>query len=158
MKIVADASPLIALAILQKLDLLTSLFDDILVPLAVFTEATREDKPHAEHIRAFAQRFVVSAQNQLAVQVLMNDIDRGEAEAVVLALEKNVPDILIDDAKGRRVAQLNGLYPIGTVGVLLQAKQTGHIQTIKPLLDTLIANRIRISDRLYQKALQLAGE
>ncbi|MCA9962252.1 MAG: DUF3368 domain-containing protein [Anaerolineales bacterium] len=158
MKIVADASPLIALAILQKLDLLTSLFDDILVPLTVFSEATREDKPHAEHIRAFAQGFVVSAQNQLAVQVLLNDIDRGEAEAIVLALEKNVPDILIDDAKGRRVAQLNGLHPIGTVGVLLQAKRIGHIQTIKPLLDTLIANRMRISERLYQQALQLAEE
>ncbi|MEZ4644360.1 MAG: DUF3368 domain-containing protein [Chloroflexota bacterium] len=94
----------------------------------------------------------------MAVQLLLNDIDRGEAEAIVLALEKNVPDILIDDAKGRRVAQLNGLYPIGTVGVLLQAKQTGHIQAIKPLLDTLIANRIRISERLYQQSLQLAGE
>lgn len=128
------------------------------MPPAVFMEATKEDKPHAERIRAFAQRFVVAAQNQLAVQLLLNDIDRGEAEAIVLAFEKNVPDILIDDAKGRRVAQLNGLHPIGKIGVLLQAKRTGHIPTIKPLLDTLIANRIRISERLYREALALAGE
>ncbi len=158
MNIVTDASPLIALAILQRLDLLAKLFEDVFVPTAVFQEATRQEKPLAEAIYNYLQRKVVTVENRLAVQVLAQDVDLGEAEAIVLALERGLADILIDDAKGRRVAQLHGLYPIGTIGVLLQAKQSGFVGEIKPLLDKLLANRIRISNQLCQQALYLAGE
>ncbi|KAA3655714.1 MAG: DUF3368 domain-containing protein [Chloroflexi bacterium] len=158
MNIVADASPLISLAILENLALLPKLFEQILIPRAVFDEATTEGKPHSETIRIFAKDRVVSVNNELAVQLLLNDIHLGEAEAIVLAFEKGVPNILIDDAKGRRFVKLNGLHPIGTIGVLLQAKNTGLVKEVKPLLDKLIANKIRISDQLYVQALQLAHE
>lgn len=158
MKIVADTSPLIAFAILQKLELLTRIFDEIWLPTAVFQEATTPDKPHHQAITQFARDKVKPVQNRLAVQMLTHDVDLGEAEAIILALENGIDDLLIDDAKGRRVARLNGLYPIGTIGVLLQAKQTGHISQVKPLLDTLIAHKIRIGADLYHHALQLAKE
>lgn len=158
MKIVADTSPLIAFAILQKLELLSLIFDEIWLPTAVFQEATTIDKPHRQAIAQFAQNKVKPIQNRLAVQMLTNDVDLGEAEAIVLALENGIDDLLIDDAKGRRVARLNGLYPIGTIGVLLQAKQAGHIPFVKPQLDMLIANKIRIGTNLYRHSLQLAKE
>jgi predicted nucleic acid-binding protein len=158
MKIVVDTSPLIAFAILQKLELLPQIFDEIWLPTAVFQEATTPDKPYHQTIAQFAQDKVQPIQNRLAVQLLINDVDLGEAEAIVLALENGIDDLLIDDAKGRRVARLNGLYPMGTIGVLLQAKQTGHIPQVKPHLDMLIANKIRIGASLYHHALQLAKE
>ncbi len=158
MKIVVNSSPLIAFAILQKLNLLPILFTDILIPQAVYDEVTEHGKPHAESLRVFAQGKVVSAQNQMAVQLLTQDVDRGESEVIVLALENGITDVLIDDAKGRRFASLNGVNPIGTVGILLRAKQQGHIELIKPLLDLLIANRIRIGADLYTRALIRAGE
>jgi len=89
------------------------------------------------------------------VQLLINDIHLGEAEAIVLAFEKGISNILID---GRRFVKLNGLYPIGTIGVLLQAKQKGFVSEVKPLLDKLIENQIRISERLYIQALQIVHE
>jgi len=156
--IVADASPLIALAILQRLNLLDELFADVLVPTAVYQETTQQDKPHAPQIKKFIQDKVVTVSNQLDVQKFNNDVDLGEAEAIALALEKGIANILIDDAKGRRFAQSQGLQPIGTIGMLLQAKRQGLIPEIKPLLETLKANQIRISPLLVQQALHLAGE
>lgn len=58
MKIVADTSPLIAFAILQKLELLPQIFDEIWLPTAVFHEATTPDKPHQQAIAQFAQNKV----------------------------------------------------------------------------------------------------
>lgn len=52
----------------------------------------------------------------------------------------------------------NGLHPIGTIGVLLQAKRLGHIEAMKPCLDELISEKIRIGNKLYLQALELANE
>ena len=97
-------------------------------------------------------------QNDLAVGVLSNELDKGEAEAIVLAMENEISDILIDEHKGRRLARLNGLQPIGTLGVLIQAKKAGYIAELKPCLDKLVENKIRISNALYKRALMLASE
>jgi predicted nucleic acid-binding protein len=158
MRIVTNSSPLIAFAILNQLDLLTQIFAEIYIPQTVFNEISVWGKPYSRQLRAFSKGKVKSAQNTIAVQFLNKDVDLGEAEAIVLALEIGIEDILIDDPKGRKIAQLNGLYPIGTIGVLLEAKNLGYISQIKPDLDKLIANRIRIGKNLYQQALQLADE
>ena len=67
-------------------------------------------------------------------------------------------DILIDEHKGRKIARSNGLYAIGTISVLIKGKKEGYINAIKPFLDNLIKNKIRISKNLYLKALDLASE
>jgi predicted nucleic acid-binding protein len=156
--IVADSSPLISFAILKKLDILLELFEDILIPNAVFKEISSWHKPFSKELEAFSKQHVKKVQNTIAVSVISKDLDKGESEAIVLALENNIPDILIDDHKGRRIAKINGLYPIGTIGVLIQAKHQGMIEKIKPLLDILIENKIRISNTLYDNALKLSGE
>lgn len=128
--------------------MLTQLFSEILIPQAVFDEATSSGKPYAEAIRLFAQDKGVAVNNQMAVQLLIHDVDRGEAEVIVLALERGIEDVMIDDAKGRRFASLNGLNLLGTVGVLVRAKQQNYIEAVKPLLDLLMVNRIRIGSDL----------
>jgi len=50
------------------------------------------------------------------------------------------------------------LHPIGTLGVLIQAKKKKLIKKVQPEIDTLINNHIRILDDLYSTALELAGE
>ncbi len=158
MRIVTNSSPLIAFAILDRLDLLALIFAEIYVPQAVFTEVSAWGKPYSRQLKAFSKGKIKPVQNTIAVQILTKDIDLGEAEAIALALERGIKDILIDDPKGRKIAEVNGLYPIGTVGVLLEAKRLDHISQVKPDLDKLIANRIRIGKNLYQQALKLAGE
>lgn len=110
MKIIADTSPLIALAVLDKLTILQRIFSEICLPEAVFAELAIQNK-------------VFVAKNRNLVQTLYERVDLGEAEAIVLALEMRIERILIDDAKGRKIVRQYGLRPIGTIGVLLQAKQ-----------------------------------
>jgi predicted nucleic acid-binding protein len=85
-------------------------------------------------------------------------IDVGEAETIVLAEELNVDAILIDDLKARKIAKLRGLNVIGTIGILLNAKDKGFIREVKPLLEALTQRKIRISEELYEHALELAHE
>lgn len=66
--------------------------------------------------------------------------------------------MLIDDLKARKIARLRGLKVIGTIGVLLDAKARGHVHEVKPLLEELMKNKIRISEELHDHALELANE
>jgi len=98
-----------------------------------------------------------SATNRVAVDFLQNDLGYGESEAIVLALEFDAI-LLVDDLKARRFAQSENVAIIGTIGVLLQGKKTGKIDSVKQDLDALISNNIRIGDDLYRHALLLADE
>jgi hypothetical protein len=158
MNIIADTSPLISLAILDKLDMLQHIFSEIYLPEAVFTELTIQNKPYAQKLTAFTRDKIIAVKNRALVQTFHEYVDLGESEAIALALEMQIETILIDDAKGRKFARQHGLRPIGTIGILLQAKQEGMVNVIKPELDILVANRIRIGSKLYQHALILAGE
>ena len=77
---------------------------------------------------------------------------------IVLAEEINANAVLIDDLKARKVANLRGLKVIGTIAILLAAKDKGILRVIKPLMDELIKEKIRISKELYDHALELANE
>ena len=158
MIIVSDSSPLISFAILNKLSLLEKIFDDLYIPQSVFNEITSQNKPFTQKLQSFTEHRVRQVKNDFAVELLLKDLDVGEAEAIVLAKENNIRDILIDEYKGRKIAFTEGLFPIGTVGVLIQAKKKGFINALKPELDKLVVNHRRISKELYTKALNLAGE
>ncbi|NQV19074.1 MAG: DUF3368 domain-containing protein [Armatimonadetes bacterium] len=158
MIIIADSSPLISFAILNNLEMLDNIFDEIYVPVAVYNELTNFKKPYSLKLKEYLKNKVATVKNTDLVKFLTNEIDLGESEAIALALEKKIQDILIDDFRGRKIAELNGLFPIGTVGVLLQAKKQKLIKEIKPLLDLLIQNDIRIGKPLYNESLVLASE
>lgn len=158
MIIASDLSPLIPLAILGKLDVLTQIFSEIYIPPAIYNEITAWSKPHSKSLKTFGKNRIKSIQNHLAVSILLSELDLGEAEAIILALENGISNILIDEHKGRKIARSKGLHPIGTIGSLIQAKKSGYIDTIRPQLDKLINNKIRISKRLYQSAIKIAGE
>ncbi len=68
-----------------------------------------------------------TVQNEVAVGLLKKDVGLGEAEVIILALENGIENLLIDDHKGRKIAQTQGLNLVGSIGVLLQVKRTGLI-------------------------------
>jgi predicted nucleic acid-binding protein len=158
MIIVADSSPLIHFAVLNRMELLNRVFENLKVPEAVFREVTVFDKPHSQVIQEYLKDRVVPVKNLNAVRILQNEIGPGEAEAIGLALEMCLTHILMDDHRGRKAAQANGLQPIGTIGVLLEAKKCGYLDSVRLCLDILTDKGMRISAPLYAKALQLSGE
>jgi predicted nucleic acid-binding protein len=86
-------------------------------------------------------------------------VDEGEAEAIVLAKETQADYILIDDLQGRQIAIQQGFTVIGSVGILLKAKQLGHIPNVKSLMDDIInIAQAFIAPKLYSDVLKLAGE
>jgi len=156
--IICNTSPLIALAILNRIDLLDTLYGEWFVPAHAAHESTVDLKPFSKLLAEKLIGHVVDLGDDRVVEALCIPLDRGEAEVIALAEAKECGTVLIDDRKGRRIAALRGLSVIGSVGVLLQARRRGLIIEVRPLLDMLIANEIRIAPSLYTKALELAGE
>ena len=146
--VVTDMSCLIALDRIGHLHLLPALFD-VVAPPAVVAEFGRE--PEWLTVR--------SAPDDERAADLLKVIDRGEAEAIALALTIPDAELLIDEARGRKVAQQLGLQVTGTAGVLLEAKRQGQIAAVRPLLDVLIREHdFHLSERLYEVIIGTAGE
>ena len=158
MLIISDASPLIALAACNKLDLLDKLFEQVRIPQAVFNELAIPDKPNAINIIEWAKDKVFPIKNKTVIKALSLNLDPGEAEAMALYWEISADFLLIDEKKGRIIANRNGIKTVGTIGILLLSKQKGFITSVKPLLDLLIQNGFHISDIFYRQILDKTGE
>jgi uncharacterized protein len=159
--IVSNTSPLILYARIGRLELLQQLFDDVLVPPAVYQEVVLQGagRPGAASVSnaVWIQRQALS--DYRVVQALMVELDRGEAEAITLAMELGGQTaILLDDQKGRRLADARGVEVIGSGGVLVRAKRRGLLPSVRPVLDELRAAGLRLSETAYREILAPAGE
>lgn len=145
--IISDSTCLIGLERIHALEVLPALFDPIVIPQEV----------HQEFGIVLPWLHVEIPSNEALVTSLKLVIDDGEAEAIALAYEKRWR-IILDDYYARKVAQRLGVTMIGTVGVLIQAKQQGLISVLKPLIEKLAENNFYISDELKEEAFTLVGE
>jgi hypothetical protein len=118
--VVSNTGPLIALASIGQFDLLRRLFGKILFPPAVRAEV--QDETSVAALTAADWIVVQPAQDLLAVQLLREELDAGESEAIILARELDAELVLIDERAARRKARGIGLQTVGTLGVLLMAK------------------------------------
>ena len=161
MIVVSDTTPLIGLASIQRFDLLQKLFGEVYIPQAVYDEAVV-----AGHEAGYAKREVstaawikvVNVTDRLAVEVLLDELDLGEAEAIVLAREISADWVLMDERKGRRKLTQVGLKKIGTLGILLKAKQEGLLPAIRPDLEKLQQQSFSISQDVIDAVLREANE
>lgn len=158
--VVSNAGPLITLAKIQRSQLLKDLFGHIVIPRAVFEEVVLRGagQPAAEETRSAGWIKTRSAVDDLSVAVLRESIGAGESEAIVLAQELGADLLLLDDALARRKAERLGLKVMGTLGVLLLAKQAGLLDAVKPVLAALQQTDFRASLRVYGEVLARAGE
>ena len=92
------------------------------------------------------------------VIALNERIDMGESQAITLALESNADFILLDDLKARKTAIRYGLKVIGSLGILLSAKKEGKIKSLSDVIQILMKNNIRLSDKIISDVLKEAGE
>ena len=146
-RIVADSTCLIALERISHLEILPAFFEPVLIPPAVEQEFGIS-LPWLKLERLSDQTLVV------ALKMMLDD---GEAEAIALAQEQKCR-IILDDRQARSVGGNMGLRVIGTVGILLLAKQRGILPTVKPVLQNLDDTGFYISAALKEEALRLAEE
>jgi hypothetical protein len=153
--VVSDSSPLIALLSVDRIALLERLFSAVLIPPAVQDEVFGSGRTTA--IPDFIR--IESPNSETSVRFLMMSLHPGESEAITLALEKRVNRIVLDDKQARETADRLGLRVIGTLGVLMLAKEKGHLSEIRPLMAQMM-DRIgfRIAPAVLNRALTQMDE
>lgn len=157
MNVVSNSTPIISLASIGRIDLLAQLFGQILVPRAVHDELKAKKAPGYQEIDRPPFR-VMNIQGTLYSGLLRHEIYRGEAETIILAQEVQAETVIIDERTGYLLAKAQGLQVIGTLTVLLMAKEHGLIPQVKPLLDVMLSRGRWYSQRVYQDFLMKIGE
>ncbi len=161
MIVVSDATPLINLQAIGLLDLLPKLFQEIVIPPAVYHEVVIKGagKPGSDVVKTAEWIQVISCQKTDLLHKLKNTIDPGEAEAITLVLELGADLLLIDETLGRKVAKSFQIEIVGVLGILVRAKKKGLISNIKdPVEDLIQKARFYIHPELKKEILNLAGE
>ena len=102
--------------------------------------------------------FIYKVKNKNLVNELYGKLHRGELEVIVTAKELKVTDVVIDERAARSFAEAMLLQTIGIIGILLIAKKRKKISEVKKYLDLLMESNYRISKKLYENALEKAGE
>ena len=133
--VVADAGPLIAFGRLDKFSVLSAIFDRVIVPQAVYEETqSRPEIPDASAIRVAAQSGALTLDASAPDRPnLPGEIELGEGEAAAIALAAKLGyGVLMDNLQGRSAASMLKLRVIGSVGVLILAKQRGLAPALAP--------------------------
>lgn len=157
--IVCDTGPLIALALIDQLDLLPKLYARALVPRVVLGEVTAggTDRPGASAIlSADALQTVDGVEPD---PLLAAELGPGEATVIATAYRMDGSRVLLDERRARRIAtRAYGLTVKGSAGVLVAGKRAGLLPAVRPLLDAMVAGGYYLSPRLVKRATAEAGE
>ena len=148
------------LAVVKRLQLLQDLYHELYIPEAVRSELKAiPDKKARREVQQAPWIHPCSVQDRRFVQTLQLELDEGEAEAIALSLELPANLLLMDELRGRRIAERFSVRTLGVLGVLLQAKRRGIVTAVKPILDTLITKAgFWVGNELYAHVLHEAGE
>lgn len=159
--VVADAGPLIIFGKTCGIGVIRAVVDEILVPPAVVAECTdRLGLPGAVAIRKAIDGGLLTVLDAVAVAGTGPDLlllDDGEKEAIAAAHASQCP-VLMDEAIGRGVARKLGVQTIGSLGILLAAKQRGAILAVAPIIEDWRAGGYFLGERLVAELLMRAGE
>jgi predicted nucleic acid-binding protein len=136
---VGDTSPSTNLAAVGQMELLQQLYGDVFVPEEVAEELVDCGPSSVGYVDVtqFAWLHVRPVANRPLVVSLLAELDIGEAAAIALATEREAL-LLIDERRGRHVAQRLGLRHVGLLGVLVVAKHRGLIPSVRSCLDGLV--------------------
>lgn len=160
MIVVSDTSVLNAFYKIQQLALLPALYGRVVIPTKVYEELTA-DEALANWLQTSHPGWldVVAVRDTDKAETLLDEMDAGEAEALVLALELGADNLLMDDHEGRQIAQRWGIPVVGTLGILLRAKDEGLVVEVRALMHELMSKaNFWVSESLQRTVLRQASE
>jgi len=156
--VISDSSPLISLLSVEKLDILGKLFETVMIPEVVYNEVFNKKVSNLDLKKTkFLQ--IEKVTDRKMVKLLKMQLGYGESEVIALALEKGIDRVIIDDKQARKVADKLGLKVIGTLGILILAKEKQVIKEVRPLVLSMMEKiNFRIDRALLNKILGILNE
>ena len=147
--VISDTSCFIILSKIDELDLLHKVYENIFTTPEISEE-------YGEALPEWIK--IISVKDKYRQQLLEMQLGKGESSAIALSLE--IPDsiIILDDYKARKTAEALNLKFIGTIGLIIKAKLTGVIPSVKPLLQKIKQTDFRLPADMEQYAIMEAGE
>ena len=147
--IISDTSCLIALSKIEKLDILRDLYQEIIITNDVFREfgGTLPD-----------WILVTEVKDTHRQKEIEKRLDKGEASSIALALQIDNATLIIDEIKGRKIAQSFNIDIIGTIGIILLADKKGLIPDVTSIILRLVNKGFRLSDKLINKIIEKYGQ
>jgi uncharacterized protein len=158
-EIICNTSPLQYLHQIGALEILHTLAGRITVPLAVVEELAAGKRLGIELPDVSGLDWVkICRPASVAVLPLVSELGPGETEVLMLAIESPGAVVILDDSLARRVAETIGIKLTGTLGILRDAKKTGLIQSVGPLLNRLQERGFRLAPQTKISILRQVGE
>lgn len=157
--VVCDTGPLIALSLIDHLELLESLYRQILVPRSVLDEVEAGGSSRAGTEAIFSAGWLRVVEGSPVDPLLAAELGPGEAAVIATAYGLGVRMAVLDERKARRIARtVYSLEVKGSAGVLVAAKRAGLITEVRSLLESMAEKGYYLSDRLIDRAASEAGE
>lgn len=119
MKLISNSSPLIFLAKLNFLELLSK--DQILIPAGVHKELLAKESAEKDKLERFFQEKNITILKPEDCKITSNGLGKGEIEAINTAIDHNISHVLMDDRRACSFAKIQNLQPHGTLWIILRA-------------------------------------
>jgi predicted nucleic acid-binding protein len=147
--VIADTSCFILLDKIREFSILFQLFNQIYTTPTIAHEFGKPLPPWI---------IITKPVNDNYQQLLELEVDKGEASAIALSLELENALLIIDDWKARKLSEKLGLPYTGTFGVIIRAKKSGIIPSVKPILDKIRQTNFRFDEAVFSQILLEANE
>ena len=147
--IISDTSCFIVLTNIGELDLLRKIYGKVITTADIAAE-------YGEPLPDWVE--IEKVRDKHKQEILEMQLDKGEASAIALAIEMPGSVVVLDDYRARKVALKLNINYTGTLGIIIKAKLSKIIPSIKPFLEKIKQTDFRITEELEQQALKEAGE
>ncbi len=153
MIVVSDSGPLIHLSRVKKLEVLRDFFSEIYIPDAVYEELTsKKGMPGYEEVKSYT--WIKRKRIDGSIAFLMDYLDKGESEAILLAKELDADLLLIDDLAGRRISRTHDIEVMGTLGILDRAANKDINIDLEKVIKELRNKGFWMDDDLFEKLME----
>jgi len=150
-KAISNASPLIFLARINRLDFLSAY--NLIIPKQVYSEIRKggqNKKADASVILQFIKKYNIDILDVRIKRELPESLGKGEKAVISLALKEGIEDVFLDERRARIVSRFYKLKPKGTLGILWEGKQRGLItdNELEKIIFDLVKKGYRIKEEI----------